>query len=100
MWLHECKLIFLEEKYQEKWENAYLIIKNARTSRALMQALDPQQYYTARFARSTSLRYFSKISENISGPPPWPNPGSATVVLPVMLVDLNTILVVSINGLH
>ena len=34
MCLHECKL-FLEEKYQEKWENAFLTVKNATASEAL-----------------------------------------------------------------
>ena len=33
-----------EKKYQEKWENAYLRVKNARASRALRLALDPSQY--------------------------------------------------------
>ena len=37
----------LKKKYQEKWENAYLIVKNAKASRALRQALDPGQYWLA-----------------------------------------------------
>ena len=35
----------LKKKYQEKWENAYLRVKNARASRALRWALDPGQYW-------------------------------------------------------
>ena len=68
----------LKKKYQEKWENAYLIVKNARASRALRQALDPGQYFMARFTHQTLLHYVGKISEKISGAPPSPNPGSAT----------------------
>ena len=37
------KLKMLKERYQEKWENAYLTLKNARASRALRRALDPGQ---------------------------------------------------------
>ena len=51
----------LKKKYQEKWENAYLIVKNARASRALRWALDSGQYYMA--------HYVGNISETISGPP-------------------------------
>ena len=60
----------LKKKYQEKWENAYLIVKNSRASRALRWALDPGLYYIAGFAHPTSLCYVSKISKKISGPPP------------------------------
>ena len=67
---HKCTLKKLKKKYQEKWENAYLIVKNARASRALRRALDPGQYFMARFARQTLLRYVGKISEKISGAPP------------------------------
>ena len=37
----------LKKKYQEKWDNAYLIVKNVRASRALRRALDPGQYWLA-----------------------------------------------------
>ena len=60
---------FLEEKYQDKWENAYLIVKNARAFKARRQALDPSQYYIAHLACLTSLRYVGKISEKNSAPP-------------------------------
>ena len=40
-----------EKKYQEKWENAYLTVKNARASRALRRALDPGQYWLASLPR-------------------------------------------------
>ena len=70
MYPHKCTLKNLKKKYQEKWENAYLIVKNARASRALRQVLDPGQYFTARFAPQTSLHYVGKISEKISGTPP------------------------------
>ena len=33
----------LKKRYQEKWENAHLTLKNARASRALRLALDPGQ---------------------------------------------------------
>ena len=35
------KLKMLKKRYQEEWENAYLTLKNARASRALRWALDP-----------------------------------------------------------
>ena len=41
MHLHECKFKFLKKRCQQKWDNAYLIIKNAKASWALMRALDP-----------------------------------------------------------
>ena len=40
-----------EKKYQEKWENAYLTVKNARASRALRWALYPDQYWLALLAQ-------------------------------------------------
>ena len=48
---HKCTLNNLKKKYQEKWENAYLTVKNARASRALRWALDPGQYWLASLAR-------------------------------------------------
>ena len=42
---------YFEKKYQEKWENVYLRVKNARASRALRQALDGSQYWLASLAR-------------------------------------------------
>ena len=41
----------LKKKYQEKWENAYLRVKNARAPRALRRALDPCQYWLASLAQ-------------------------------------------------
>ena len=56
MYPHKCILKKFKKKYKEKWENAYLIVKNAsRTSRALWQALDPSQYYTTCFACSLNF---------------------------------------------
>ena len=40
MYPHKVSVETLKKKYQEKWENAYLTVKSARASRALMQALD------------------------------------------------------------
>ena len=62
------------KKFEEKvpgkvGECIYLIVKNARASRALRWALDPSQYYIACFPHPTPLRYVGKISEQISGPP-------------------------------
>ena len=56
----KCKLNCLKKKYQEKWENAYLTVKNARASRVLRQALDPSWYWLALLAplRFTSLAKF------------------------------------------
>ena len=48
---HKCTLNNLKKKYQEKWENAYLTVKNARASRALRWALDPCQYWLASLTR-------------------------------------------------
>ena len=50
----------MHKKYQEKWENAYLRVKNARASTQL------------HFASSAKSR------EKFSAPP-WPDHGSATV---------------------
>ena len=59
----------LKKKYQEKWENAYLKVKNARASRALRRTLDPSQYWLALLAR---LRFApsAKSPEKFLGPPP------------------------------
>ena len=58
----------LKKKYQEKWENAYLRVKNARAPRALRQALDPGQYWLASLAR---LRFATSArSRENFGPPP------------------------------
>ena len=54
--------------FQEKWENEYLRVKNARASRALRWALDPGQYWLASLTQ-TLLRYVGKISGKIFGPP-------------------------------
>ena len=71
---------YLKKKYQEKWENAYLIVKNARASGALRWALDPGQCWLAsltqlHFATSTKSR------KKFLGPT-WPNAGSTSVFLP------------------
>ena len=65
---HKCTLNNLKKKYQEKWENAYMTVKNARASRALRQALDPGHYWLAslawlRFAMS------AKSQKKFLGPP-------------------------------
>ena len=54
---HKCTLNNLKKKYQEKWENAYVTVKNAGASRAL----GPHQYWLAlltrlRFATSAKSR--------------------------------------------
>ena len=59
----------LKKKYQEKWENPYLIVKNARASRALRRALDPPPPILACFAHLTPFRYVGKIWEKFLGPP-------------------------------
>ena len=74
---HKCTLNNLKKKYQEKWENAYLTVKKGRASRALRRALDPGQYWLASLTR---LRFATsaKCRKTFLGPPPWPNPGSAS----------------------
>ena len=59
----------LKKKYQEKWENAYLRVKNPRASRALRQALDPGHYWLASLAQ---LRFApsAKSRKKIPAPPP------------------------------
>ena len=54
--------------FQEKWENEYLRVKNARASRALRRALDPSQYWLASVAR---LRFATsaKSRERFLAPP-------------------------------
>ena len=37
----------LKKMFQEKWENEYLRVKNARASRARLRALDTSQYWLA-----------------------------------------------------
>ena len=65
---HKCILNNLKKKYQEKWENAYLRVKNARASRALRRALNPGQYWLALLAR---LRFATsaKSQKKFLGPP-------------------------------
>ena len=70
MYPHKCTLKKFKKEYQEKWENAYLIVKNARASRALRWPWTPAKIIQLTLlARSTSLRYVGKISEKISGAP-------------------------------
>ena len=71
----------LKKKYQEKWENAYLIVKNARASRALRAGPGPQPILAC-FTCSTPLPYVGKFSENISGPPPLDQMLDPLVLLP------------------
>ena len=59
----------LKKKYQEKWENTYLIVKSARASRALKRGPGPQPVL-AHFTHPTLLCYVGKISEENSGTPP------------------------------
>ena len=73
---HKCTLNNLKKKYQEKWENAYLRVKNARASSALRWALDSSQYWLTllvplHFATSAKSR------KKFLGPP-QPNLGSAS----------------------
>ena len=42
MCLHKCKLNYLKNKCQEKWENAYLSAKSATVSGTLRSVPDPQ----------------------------------------------------------
>ena len=73
------KLKNFKKSYQEKWENAYLTLKNARASRALRQALVPSQYVCSLSSHSSqyiykpisSLQqkinlYFQKLLESLS----------------------------------
>ena len=65
---HKCTLNNLKKKYQEKWENAYLRVKNARASRALRQALDPSQYWFTSLAW-LCLATSAKSRKTFLGPP-------------------------------
>ena len=58
----------MKKKYQKKWENAYMTVKNARASRALRRALDPGQYWLTLLAR---LRFTTsaKSRKKFLGPP-------------------------------
>ena len=73
---HKCTLNNLKKKYQEKWENAYMTVKNARASRALRQALDPGHYWLTSLAQ-LHFATLAKSQKKFLGPP-WPNPGSAS----------------------
>ena len=79
MYPHKCTLKNLKKKYQEKWENAYLIVKNARASRTLRQALNPGQSYIAHFPHPTLVYYVGKNLSTNFCTTLWPNPGSASV---------------------
>ena len=57
------KLKILKKRCQEKWENAYLTLKNTRASRALRPMY-------ARFARSPALRAVGKSRKKFAGAPP------------------------------
>ena len=62
---HKCTLKIFKKKYQEKWENAYLTVKNARASRAPRA---PANIGWLRSPDYASLRR-QKISGKIFGPP-------------------------------
>ena len=66
----------LKKKYQEKWENACLTVKNARASRALRWALDPGEYWLTLL---TQLHFATSAKSQKIFLPPRPNPGSASV---------------------
>ena len=71
MYPHKCTLKKFKKKYQEKWENGYLIVKNARASTALSRPWTPANIIQlASLAPLTLLRYVGKISEKNSGAPP------------------------------
>ena len=72
------------KRVSRMWENAYLSIKNPKASRALKRALDPGPQI-ARFACATPLHYIGNFRPQKLGPPPWPNPGSAPVVVWICL---------------
>ena len=69
--------IYMHKKYQEKWENAYLRIKNARASRTLRWALETSQYWLTSLTR-LHFASLAKSRENFR-PPPRPDPGSTAV---------------------
>ena len=63
--------------YLENKENAYSAKKNPRASRALRQALDPGPSNLTLFAL-LQLHSIGDFAQNLFGPPPDLNPGSAT----------------------
>ena len=73
------KLKILKKRYQEKWENAYLTLKNTRASRALRWPWTPANVCSLH-SLSGAARH-RQLSEKIAGPPPS-NPGSAPDPLP------------------
>ena len=68
MYPHKCTLNIWKKKYQEKWENAYLTVKNARAARALRQALDPGQYWLILLAQ-LHFATSAKSQEKFLAPP-------------------------------
>ena len=58
----------LKKKYQKKWENAYLIVKNCKTFQG-PKAGPGSWPILACFAHPTPLYYISKISEKFLAPP-------------------------------
>ena len=66
---HKCTLNHLKKKYQEKWENAYVTVKDTRASRALRWALDPHQYWLTSLARLCFATTSAKSWKKFLGPP-------------------------------
>ena len=58
----------LKKKCQEKWENAYLTVRNTRASRTLRWALDPSQYWLTSLAR-LHFAMSAKSWKKFLGPP-------------------------------
>ena len=90
MYPHKCTLNNFKKKYQEKWENAYLTVKNARASRTLRQVLDPSQYWLAslvqlHFTMSVKPQkkfwaLLDRILDPLVGVPPGRNLGPVEVL--------------------
>ena len=70
-------IIKIEEKVPGKVGECIFDSKKCKSFQGPKVGPGPQ-LILARFAHLTPLRYVGKISEKISGGPPWPNPGSAT----------------------
>ena len=61
------KLKILKKRCQEKWENAYLTLKNTRASRALRRALDPGRYMLTSLALRCTPS--ANLGKNLLAPP-------------------------------
>ena len=68
-WVYQEILVFYYKKVPQNGENAYLVIKNPRASRALRWALDPSQLGLTSFTQFHCVKLVKKSKIFSLGPP-------------------------------